>query len=129
MIRKDFIWDDSEKVKFKFKWRSQTKERWKFDGLDFDFCKIQVEDYLYRKKLQQPNRQTHIIIRLSLSQNIAFNIAKKKITANFMKALSRMYEKSLASNKFYLIRQLFTLQMTKDTSLEQHISELNIVTT
>lgn len=40
-----------------------------------------------------------------------------------------MYEKPSASNKIHLMRRLFILRMTEDTSIAQHINELNIVTT
>ncbi|BBG95792.1 hypothetical protein Prudu_007647 [Prunus dulcis] len=67
----------------------------KFDGADFGFWKMQIEDYLYQKKLYQPlsenkpegmndedwtllDRQALGVIRLTLSRNVAFNIAKKR---------------------------------------------------
>jgi hypothetical protein len=46
-----------------------------------------------------------------------------------MKALSSMYQKPSASNKVHLMRQLFTLWITEDASIAQHINELNIFTT
>jgi hypothetical protein len=118
----------------------------KFDGVDFSFWKMQIEDYLYQKKLHQPlmetkpdsmkedewnllDRQALGVIRLSLSRNVAFNIAKEKTIAGLLKALSSMYEKPSASNKVHLMRRLFTLWMTEDISIAQHINELNIVTT
>lgn len=118
----------------------------KFDGADFGFWKMQIEDYLYQKKLHQPltekkpesmkddewnllDRQALGVVRLSLSRNVAFNIAKEKTTAGLMKALSSMYEKPSASNKVHLMRRLFTLRMTEGASVAQHINELNIVTT
>ncbi|KAK2456788.1 hypothetical protein QL285_004126 [Trifolium repens] len=105
----------------------------KFDGADFDFWKMQIEDYLYQKKLYQPltgkkptemkddewkllDRQALGVIRLSLSRNVAFNIAKEKTTASLMTALTSMYEKPSPSNKVHLMRWLFTLQMAEDAS-------------
>ncbi|KAM6563004.1 hypothetical protein CsatB_023002 [Cannabis sativa] len=92
-----------------------------FDFADFGFCKMQIEDYLYQKKLYQPlsqkkpegmkdeewnllDRQALRVIRLTLSRNVAFNIAKEKNTADLMSALSNMYEKPSASNKVLLMR-------------------------
>ncbi|WVZ14797.1 hypothetical protein V8G54_012363 [Vigna mungo] len=89
----------------------------KFDGTNFAFWKMQIEDYLYQKKLYQPlsghqpenmkdedwillDRQALGVIRLTLSRNVAFNIAKEKTTMGLMTALST-----------------------------QHLNELNIVTT
>jgi len=106
----------------------------KFDGADFGFWKMQIEDYLYQKKPHQPltekkpdsmkddkwnllDRQALGVVRLSLFRNVTFNIAKEKTTVSLMKALSSMYEKPLASNKVHLMRQLFTLRMTEGASV------------
>lgn len=64
-----------------------------------------------------------------LSYNVVFNIAKQKIMRGLIKTICNMYEKSLVSNKVYLKRQLFNLQMTKGALVAQHLKELNIVTT
>ncbi|CAO2836233.1 unnamed protein product [Amaranthus hypochondriacus] len=118
----------------------------KFDGKDFGFWKMQIEDYLYQKKLYQPleekkpegmqeaewkllDRQALGVIRLTLSRNVAFNIAKETTTAGLMKALSNMYEKPSASNKVHLMRRLFSLRMSEGGSVAQHLNELNSVTT
>lgn len=118
----------------------------KFDGADFGFWKMQIEDYLYQKKLYQPlsekkpegmkdedwallDRQALGVIRLTLSRNVAFNIAKEKTTAGLMAALSSMYEKPSASNKVHLMKRLFNLQMMEGASVAQHLNELNTVTT
>ncbi|KHN06020.1 Retrovirus-related Pol polyprotein from transposon TNT 1-94, partial [Glycine soja] len=87
----------------------------KFDGKDFSFWKMQIEDYLYQKKLYQPlsrdkpndmrqeewnllDRQALGVIILTLAKNIAFNIVNEKTTAGLMKVLSDMYEKPSAAN-------------------------------
>uniref|UniRef100_A0A803LBR6 CCHC-type domain-containing protein n=1 Tax=Chenopodium quinoa TaxID=63459 RepID=A0A803LBR6_CHEQI len=118
----------------------------KFDGKDFGFWKMQIEDYLYQKKLYQPleekkpdgmqeaewkllDRQALGVIRLTLSRNVAFNIAKETTTTGLMKALSNMYEKPSASNKVHLMRRLFSLKMSEGGPVAQHLNELNSVTT
>ncbi|KAE8713932.1 Detected protein of unknown function [Hibiscus syriacus] len=118
----------------------------KFDGADFGFWKMQIEDFLYQKNLYQPllgkqpegmknedwallDRQALGVIRLTLSRNVAFNIAKEKTTASLMTALSSMYEKPSASNKVHLMRRLFNLRMTEGASVAQHLNELNTITT
>ncbi|GMP46977.1 hypothetical protein CsSME_00014931 [Camellia sinensis var. sinensis] len=118
----------------------------KFNGTDFGFWKMQIEDYLYQKKLYEPlsgtkqkkmkddewtllDRQALGFIRLTLSRNITFNIAKEKTTVGLMVALSNMYEKPSASNKVYLMRRLFNLGMTEGASVAEHLNEFNIVVT
>ncbi|KAL5837106.1 hypothetical protein ACOSQ3_014275 [Xanthoceras sorbifolium] len=118
----------------------------KFDGADFGFWKMQIEDYLYQKKLYQPllgkkpddmkeedwnllDRQALGVIRLTLSRNVAFNIVKEKTTAGLITALSNMYEKPSASNKVHLMRRLFNLRMAEGASIAQHLNEHNTITT
>ncbi|KAE8692217.1 Receptor-like serine/threonine-protein kinase SD1-8 [Hibiscus syriacus] len=83
----------------------------------------------WERWLQTKGRQALGVIRLTLSRNVAFNIAKEKITAGLMTALSSMYEKPSASNKVHLMRRLFNLRMTEGASVAQHLNELNTITT
>ena len=53
---------------------------------------------------------------------------KVKITADLMKALSAMYEKSLANNKLHLMKKLFNLKMAENASVAQHLNEFNTIT-
>ena len=93
----------------------------KFDGSDFCFWKMQIEDYLYQKDIHKPllglkpdtmtteqwklkDRQALKLIRLTLSKNVAFNIIKEKSALDLLKALSNMYKKPLAMNKVYLTK-------------------------
>ena len=106
----------------------------KFDGTDFGFWRMQIEDYLYGRKLHLPllgekpnamkaeewallDRQVLGVIRLTLSRTVAHNIVKKKITADLIKALSGMYEKPSANNKVHLMKKLFNLKMAENTSI------------
>ena len=80
----------------------------KFDGTDFAHWRMQIEDYLYGRKLHLPflgtkpeamkveewtllDRQVLGVIRLTLSRSVAHNVVKEKTTADLMKALSGMY--------------------------------------
>nr|GFA57323.1 retrovirus-related Pol polyprotein from transposon TNT 1-94 [Tanacetum cinerariifolium] len=82
----------------------------KFDGHYFGFWKMQIEYYLYQKKLHEPlaeakptgmkaedwallDRQTLGAVRLSLAKNVAYNVVNEKTTYGLFKALSNMYEK------------------------------------
>ena len=77
----------------------------KFDGTDFTYWRMQIEDYLYEKKLHlallgmKPetmkdedwnllDRQVLGVIRLTLSRSVAHNVVKEKIVVDLMKALS-----------------------------------------
>ena len=88
----------------------------KFDGKDFGFWRMQIEDYLYGKKLhllllgKKPgtmkaekwallDRQVLGVIKLTLSSFVAHNVVKEKTTADLMKALSGMYEKLSAKQQ------------------------------
>lgn len=116
----------------------------KFDGRDFGFWKMQIEDYLYQKKLHEPleekkpasmdetawkllDRQALGVVRLSLAKNVAYNIVKETTTNGLIKALSNMYEKPSASNKVYLIRLLFATRLNEGDCVADHVNEFNSI--
>ncbi|GJW38424.1 retrovirus-related pol polyprotein from transposon TNT 1-94 [Tanacetum coccineum] len=107
----------------------------KFDGHDFRFWKMQIKDYLYQKKLHEPlaeakpigmkaedwtllDRQALGVVRLSLARNVAYNVVNEKATYSLIKALSNMYEKPIASNKVFLIRQLMSVDIKFDDEVQ-----------
>ena len=117
----------------------------KFDGTDFGFWRMQIEDYLYGKKLHLPllwekleimktkewpllDRQVLEVIRLTLSRSVAHNVVKEKTIADLIKALSGMYEKPSANNKVHLMKKLFNLKMVENASIALHLKEFNTVT-
>ena len=116
-----------------------------FDGTNFVYWRMHIEDYLYGKKLHLPllgtklenmkleewtllDRQVIRVIRLTLSRSVAHNVTKKKTTADLMKALSGMYEKSSVNNKMHLMKKLFNLKMVENASIKQHLNEFNTIT-
>ena len=108
----------------------------KFDGTDFAYWKMQIEDYLYERKLHLTlweewallDRQVLGVIRLTLSRFVAHNVVKEKTTIDLMKALSDMYEKLSANNKVHLRKKLFNLKMAENASVAQHLNEFNTIT-
>ena len=115
----------------------------KFDSTDYAFWRMQIEDYLYGKKLHQPlskkpekmdqdewellDRQVLGVIRLTLSKNVAHNVAKEKTTEGLMKVLSDMYEKPSANNKVFLMKKLFHLKMEEGGLVAAHVNEFNTI--
>ena len=105
----------------------------KFNGTNFGLWRMQIEDYLYGKKLHLSrsiatmkddewtflDRQVLGVIRLTLSRSVAHNVMKEKTTTDLMKTLSGMYEKPSANNKVHLI---------KNVSIAQHLNEFNTLT-
>ena len=98
----------------------------KFDGTNFVYWRMQIEDYLYGKKLHLPllgtkpetmkdedwnllDRQVLGVIRLTLSRSIAHNVVKEKTTMDLMK-------------------KLFNLKKTEGTPVVQHLNESNTIT-
>ncbi|GJS85253.1 hypothetical protein Tco_0751794 [Tanacetum coccineum] len=107
----------------------------KFTGHEFGFWKMQIEDYLYQKKLHEPlaevkrtgmkaedwtllDRQALGVVRLSLAKNVAYNVVNEKTTYGLFKALSNMYEKPSVSNKVFLIRQLISDDIKFDDEVQ-----------
>ena len=68
------------------------------------------------------------VIRLTLSRFVVHNVVKEKTTADLMKALSGMYEKSSTNNKMHLMKKLFNLKMAENASVAQHLNEFNTIT-
>ncbi|VFQ77094.1 unnamed protein product [Cuscuta campestris] len=115
----------------------------KFDGIDFSWWKMQIEDLMFHKDLDvvlgdKPekmsdadwaglDRKAMSVIRLSLTKNVAFNILKEKTAKRIMDALSNMYEKPSAANKVFLIRELVNTRKKNDTSVTEHINKLNSI--
>ena len=90
----------------------------KFDGTDFMYWRMQIEDYLYRRKLHLPflgtkpeamkveewallDRQVLRVIRLTLFRSVVHNVVKENTTSDLMKALSGIYEKPSTNNKVH----------------------------
>lgn len=66
---------------------------------------------------------------MTLSRNVAFNIAKEKTTLGLMTTLSNMYEKPSTSYKVHLMRQLFNLRMIEGASIVAHINKFSTIIT
>jgi hypothetical protein len=85
--------------------------------------KMQMEDYLYQKYLFLPlggiakkstamkDKEWEVLdkkalrtIWLSLKTSVAFNISKEKTMKELMDALPKLYEKTLVSNKVFLMK-------------------------
>ena len=117
----------------------------KFEGTNFGFWRMQIEDYLYGKKLhlsllgEKPvtikdeewallDRQVLGVIRLTLSRSVAHNVVKEKIIADLIKALSGIYEKPSVNNKVHLMKKLFNLKIVENASVAQHLNEFKTIT-
>ncbi|VFQ68701.1 unnamed protein product [Cuscuta campestris] len=115
----------------------------KFDGTDFSWWKMQIEDLMVQNDLDvvlgdKPekmsdadravlDRKAMSVICLSLTKNVAFNILKEKTSKGIMDALSNMYEKPSAANKVFLIRELMNTKMREGTLVTEHINKLNSI--
>ena len=67
-------------------------------------------------------------IWLFLDSSVAFNISKEITTEGVMSALSKLYEKLSASNKVFLMKHLFNMNMSKGGSIADHLNEFNTLT-
>ena len=114
----------------------------KFNGHNFGWWRMQIEDYLYQKDLYLPlegkkpdsmsdsdwmilDRKSLATIRLSLTPQVAYNIAKEKTTVDMMTVLTKLNEKPSTSNKIFLMKKLFNLKMAENGSVTEHLNEFN----
>jgi hypothetical protein len=119
----------------------------KFNGQNYQLWKMQMEDYLYQKDLFLPlggitkksismkdeeweilDRKALGTIRLSLATFVAFNISKEKSTKGLMDTLDKLYEKTSVSNKVFLMKRLFNMNMSEGGSVVDHLNDFNTVT-
>jgi hypothetical protein len=119
----------------------------KFNGQNYQLWNMHMEYYLYQKDLFLPlggiekkltamkaeewevlDRKALRKIRLSLEASVDFNISKENTTKELMDALTKLYEKTSASNKVFLMNQLFNMKMSYGESVEDNLNEFNTVT-
>ena len=119
----------------------------KFNGQNFPLWKMQMEDYLYQKDLYLPlskktkklmamtdaewnilDKKALRTIWLCLAASVAFNISKETTIEGLIQALAKLYEKPLASNKVFLMKRLFNMEMSEGGSVADHLNDFNIVT-
>nr|CAN83739.1 hypothetical protein VITISV_031169 [Vitis vinifera] len=106
----------------------------KFDGIEFAYWRMQIEDCLYGRKLHLPLLGTKLESMKAeewgflTDRSVAHNVEKENTTANLMKALSGMYEKPSANNKVHLMKKLFNLKMAENASIAQHLNEFTTIT-
>ena len=67
-------------------------------------------------------------ITLCLVTSVEFNISKETTTQGLISALAKLYEKSSASNKVFLMKHLFNMKMSKGGSIVDHLNDFNTVT-
>jgi hypothetical protein len=62
------------------------------------------------------------MIRLSLAASMDFNISKEKTTKELMDALAKLYEKPSMSNKVFLMKRLFNMNMSEGGFVADHLN-------
>jgi len=72
-----------------------------------------------------PDVRVKTTIILCLSYEVLYSIMKKKITADLWCKLESLYMMMSLSNKLFLKKQLYSLRMTEETSVLQHLNMLN----
>ena len=58
---------------------------------------------------------------------MAFNISKENTTKGVMSSLAKLYEKTLASNKVFLMKH-YLMKMSEGGSIANHLNEFNMIT-
>jgi len=76
-------------------------------------------DFLDRKALGT--------IQLCLASSVLFNVLKEKTTKEPMDALGKLYEKPSTSNKIFLMKKLFNMKMSENSSVADHLNDFNMV--
>ena len=115
----------------------------KFDGSDYSYWRMQMDDFLFNKKLHLPlgskpegmkveewnllDRQVFGVDSFDYVKDVAYNGAKEKTIVGMMQALADICEKNSANNKVYLIKKLFNLKMSESSLVVKHLNSFNTV--
>ena len=67
------------------------------------------------------------MIKLHLAKSVYFIVVSEMSSFNLWKKLCSTYEKETTSNKVYLMKRLFELQMKKGTSVASHLNKFNTI--
>ena len=73
------------------------------------------------------DRKAFGTIQLCLAASIAFNISRETTTQCLMSVLAKLYEKTSASNKVFLMKSLFNMKMSEGGSVVDHLNEFNLI--
>eukprot|EP00253_Pinus_taeda_P025456 PITA_25456 len=73
------------------------------------------------------NRKAVGTVRLHLTASVTFNILEET-TKGLIKALEKLYEKTSASNKVFLMKRLFNMNMSEGGSVADHLNDFNTIT-
>ena len=63
-----------------------------------------------------------------LDSSVAFNTSKENTMKGVMSALTNLYEKPYASNKVFLMKHLFNMNMLEGGYVADNLNEFNTVT-
>lgn len=104
---------------------------------------MQVEDLIYQKKLffatrwdcQETRISVYRRMRIPQSNNTRFKltftviiccfIMNEKTIVDLMSALIRMYMKTSASNKTFLMKRIFNMKIINESSIIGHLNNFN----
>ncbi|KAK3029540.1 hypothetical protein RJ639_038499 [Escallonia herrerae] len=107
----------------------------KFNGMNFQWWKMQVKDYLYQKDLYLPlvgEKPEAMNAMLQINWNLSALIVMIKLGLRYFCVhcliLEKLYEKPSASNKVFLMKKLFNMRMSENGSVVDHLNDFNSVT-
>ena len=118
----------------------------KLNGAIFSLWKSLMEDILIfrdpyfpiegieKKPSSMMNEDCHKTYRKVISiirqflATVYFNVVKEKTTEGLWKKLHDLYEKNMASNKVFLMKKVYNLNMKEGASIMEHLNEFNIIT-
>ncbi|KAL6211098.1 hypothetical protein ACLB2K_016326 [Fragaria x ananassa] len=115
-----------------------------FNGRNYTIWKAKMEDLLYCKDLSSPiegnkpnamsdeewkklNRKCIGVIRQWLDDNVFHHISKETTTLELWRKLESLYERKTTANKAFLIKKLVNLKYKGETSINEHLNEMQSI--
>jgi hypothetical protein len=74
------------------------------------------------------DRKAISTIRQCLAKNVYSIVPREKTTKYLWHKLHDLYEKSMTSNKVFLMKKLYNLNMKEGVLVVEHLNEFNILT-
>jgi hypothetical protein len=76
---------------------------------------------------EEMDEKTASAIHLNLGDEVIHNILEAKITEKIWKKLEGLYMRKNLTNKLYVNKQIYSLQMKDDSNLLEHLNAFNML--
>jgi hypothetical protein len=117
----------------------------KFNGQNFELWKLKIEDLLVDREQwakvcpstipigmsteegEKLERRVRSTIRLCFADSVLLNVSGEDSTKKLWDKLGSLYQSKSMVNKFFLVKKLYLLSMSEDSSMTEHLNAFNTI--